>query len=177
LIYKCGGIDKRTIEKFEKEAAFAASLGQVHRATLQDGTEAAAKLQYPDMTSALEADLNQLKLIFAIGQRFDPAIRTDEIHAEITTRLREAKKPDGSAAYSTRTGLALLAFFVLACQCMSTVAAIKRETSSWRWPAFVVAYTYALGYAAAVLGRAAAAPRPGCWSAVVFRPGDGYQHR
>jgi predicted unusual protein kinase regulating ubiquinone biosynthesis (AarF/ABC1/UbiB family) len=75
--------------KFEKEAAFAASLGQVHRATLQDGTEAAAKLQYPDMTSALEADLNQLKLIFAIGQRFDPAIRTDEIHAEITTRLRE----------------------------------------------------------------------------------------
>ena len=75
--------------KFEKEASFAASLGQVHRATLQDGIEAACKLQYPDMASALEADLNQLKLIFAVGQRFDPAIRTDEIHAEITTRLRE----------------------------------------------------------------------------------------
>jgi predicted unusual protein kinase regulating ubiquinone biosynthesis (AarF/ABC1/UbiB family) len=75
--------------KFDKEASFAASLGQVHRATLQDGTEVAAKLQYPDMASALEADLNQLKLIFAVGQRFDPAIRTDEIHAEITTRLRE----------------------------------------------------------------------------------------
>jgi predicted unusual protein kinase regulating ubiquinone biosynthesis (AarF/ABC1/UbiB family) len=75
--------------RFEKEAAFAASLGQVHRATLQDGTEVAAKLQYPDMASAMEADLNQLKLIFAVGQRFDPAIRTDEIHAEITTRLRE----------------------------------------------------------------------------------------
>ena len=41
------------------------------------------------MASALEADLNQLKLVFAVGQRFDPAIRTDEIHAEITTRLRE----------------------------------------------------------------------------------------
>src|SRR5204862_1827121 len=52
-------------------------------------TEAAVKLQYPDMASALEADLNQLKLVFAVGQRFDPAIRTDEIHAEITTRLRE----------------------------------------------------------------------------------------
>ena len=71
--------------------------------------------------------------------------------APLTTRLREAKKPDGSAAYSTATALALLAFFVLACQCMSTVAAIKRETRSWRWPAFVVAYTYALGYVAAVL--------------------------
>jgi len=49
----------------------------------------AVKLQYPDMASTLEADLNQLKLVFAVGQRFDPAIRTDEIHAEITTRLRE----------------------------------------------------------------------------------------
>ena len=74
---------------FEKEASFAASLGQVHRATLKDGTKVAAKLQYPDMASALEADLNQLKVVFAIGQRFDPAIRTDEIHAEITSRLRE----------------------------------------------------------------------------------------
>ncbi len=71
--------------------------------------------------------------------------------APLTSRLREAKKADGSAVYTTRTGLALLAFFVLACQCVSTVAAVKRETRSWRWPAFVVAYTYALGYGAAVL--------------------------
>jgi len=75
--------------RFDKEASFAASLGQVHRAALHDGRDVAAKLQYPDMASALEADLNQLKVVFAIGQRFDPAIRTDEIHAEITTRLRE----------------------------------------------------------------------------------------
>ncbi|ODT16517.1 MAG: ABC transporter ATP-binding protein [Kaistia sp. SCN 65-12] len=74
---------------FDKVASFAASLGQVHRATLKDSTPVAAKLQYPDMASALEADLNQLKLVFAVGQRFDPAIRTDEIHAEITSRLRE----------------------------------------------------------------------------------------
>ncbi len=71
--------------------------------------------------------------------------------APLTARLRDAKKADGTPVYSTRTGLALLAFFVLACQCMSTVAAIRRETGSWKWPAFVVAYTYALGYVAAVL--------------------------
>jgi ferrous iron transport protein B len=68
----------------------------------------------------------------------------------LATKLREAKRPDGSPLYGARTGLALLAFFVLACQCMSTVAAIRRETSSWRWPAFVVGYTYALGYITAV---------------------------
>ena len=75
--------------KFDKEASFAASLGQVHHAELPDGREVAAKLQYPDMASALEADLDQLKVVFAVGQRFDPAIRTDEIQAEIRTRLRE----------------------------------------------------------------------------------------
>src|SRR3954447_25866213 len=76
-------------QRFDKEASFAASLGQVHRAVLPDGRDAAVKLQYPDMASALEADLDQLKVVFAIGQRFDPAIRTDEIQAEIRVRLRE----------------------------------------------------------------------------------------
>jgi predicted unusual protein kinase regulating ubiquinone biosynthesis (AarF/ABC1/UbiB family) len=75
--------------RFDKDAAFAASLGQVHHAVLPDGREVAAKLQYPDMASALEADLDQLKVVFAVGQRFDPAIRTDEIQAEIRVRLRE----------------------------------------------------------------------------------------
>jgi len=71
--------------------------------------------------------------------------------APLTKRLREAKKPDGTPRYGVRTACALLAFFVLACQCMSTVVAIRSETSTWRWPAFVVAYTYTLGFAAAVL--------------------------
>ncbi len=75
--------------QFDREASFAASLGQVHRARLKEGLDVACKLQYPDMASALEADLDQLRLVFAVGQRFDPAIRTDEIHAEITARLRE----------------------------------------------------------------------------------------
>ena len=74
---------------FEKEAAAAASLGQVHRATLPDGSPVACKLQYPDMASTLEADLNQLKMIFAIGRRMELAVRTDEIFMEIAERLRE----------------------------------------------------------------------------------------
>lgn len=70
--------------------------------------------------------------------------------APLSEKIREAKRPDGSTAYSMRTALALLAFFVIACQCMSTVAAIRRETKSLRWPAFVVAYTYVAAYAAAL---------------------------
>jgi predicted unusual protein kinase regulating ubiquinone biosynthesis (AarF/ABC1/UbiB family) len=75
--------------EFSHEAAAAASLGQVHRAVGHDGRRLACKLQYPDMQSTVEADLRQLKLIFAIYERYDRAISTRDIHAEISARLRE----------------------------------------------------------------------------------------
>ena len=74
---------------FEREPAAAASLGQVHRANAPDGTALACKLQYPEMASAVEADLRQLRAIFAIHRRMDPAIDTSEIIEEISERVRE----------------------------------------------------------------------------------------
>jgi predicted unusual protein kinase regulating ubiquinone biosynthesis (AarF/ABC1/UbiB family) len=76
-------------KKFEHEAAAAASLGQVHRAISHEGEALACKLQYPDMASAVEADLAQLRIIFSIYERYDRAIHTKEIHGEIADRLRE----------------------------------------------------------------------------------------
>lgn len=73
----------------------------------------------------------------------------DDDGEALAVRLRELRKPDGSAAYSTATGLSLMVFFVIACQCMSTVAAIKRETRSWRWALFTLVWTYVLGFALA----------------------------
>ena len=74
---------------FEREAVAAASLGQVHRATTTGDAPLAVKLQYPDMQSAVEADLNQLKVIFGIHRRMDRTIDTSDMHAEIAARLRE----------------------------------------------------------------------------------------
>jgi predicted unusual protein kinase regulating ubiquinone biosynthesis (AarF/ABC1/UbiB family) len=76
-------------ESFEQEAAAAASLGQVHRAVTKDGRRVACKLQYPDMASAVEADLGQLDLAFAIYRRADRAIDASEMKGEIAARLRE----------------------------------------------------------------------------------------
>jgi len=76
-------------QSFEHEAAAAASLGQVHRAVGLDGRRLACKLQYPDMQSAGEADLKQLKLILGIFERYDKTVSTKQIHAEISERLRE----------------------------------------------------------------------------------------
>jgi predicted unusual protein kinase regulating ubiquinone biosynthesis (AarF/ABC1/UbiB family) len=74
---------------FDLNPAAAASLGQVHRATTKDGEKLACKLQYPDMQSAVEADLSQLELVFALHRRMDPAIDTREIAKEIGERVRE----------------------------------------------------------------------------------------
>jgi len=80
---------QRKFAKFEHHPAAAASLGQVHRAQALDGTPLACKLQYPDMQSAVEADLQQLEWLFAIRRRMDPAIDTTEIAIEIGARMRE----------------------------------------------------------------------------------------
>jgi predicted unusual protein kinase regulating ubiquinone biosynthesis (AarF/ABC1/UbiB family) len=74
---------------FEHKPAAAASLGQVHRARAHDGSELACKLQYPDMKSAVEADLRQLDWLFALHRRMDPVIDTSEMGKEIAARLRE----------------------------------------------------------------------------------------
>ncbi|SME89184.1 Predicted unusual protein kinase regulating ubiquinone biosynthesis, AarF/ABC1/UbiB family [Tistlia consotensis] len=75
-------------ESFGREAAAAASLGQVHKAE-RDGRLLACKLQYPDMASAVEADVQQLRLAFSVYRQYDRAIDTSEIYAELTARLRE----------------------------------------------------------------------------------------
>src|SRR5436189_2647896 len=80
---------QRRFQSVEHTAARAASLGQVHRATALDGTRLACKLQYPDMASAVEADLRQLRLAMGLYERYDRTVSTAEIHAEIADRLRE----------------------------------------------------------------------------------------
>jgi predicted unusual protein kinase regulating ubiquinone biosynthesis (AarF/ABC1/UbiB family) len=80
---------QKLFKSFAREAARAASLGQVHRAEAHDGRPLACKLQYPDMQSAVEADLSQLKFAMSIYERYDRAVSTGDIHAEIAARLRE----------------------------------------------------------------------------------------
>ena len=90
---------------FEHEAAASASLGQVHRATGHDGRLLAAKLQYPDMQSAVEADLAQLSVLFSIHRRMRPAIETSEMLKEISARLREELDYDLEARHTRLYGI------------------------------------------------------------------------
>jgi predicted unusual protein kinase regulating ubiquinone biosynthesis (AarF/ABC1/UbiB family) len=80
---------QKKFKSFEHEAAAAASLGQVHRATLEDGRQLACKLQYPDMQSAVDADLKQLGMLMAVFEAYDRAVSTKQVQEEIAARLYE----------------------------------------------------------------------------------------
>jgi predicted unusual protein kinase regulating ubiquinone biosynthesis (AarF/ABC1/UbiB family) len=84
-----GGDWEAKFATFEREASHAASLGQVHRATLLDGRHVACKLQYPDMASAVESDVNQLKTLLGMFKAFEKSIDPSEAVEEVTERLRE----------------------------------------------------------------------------------------
>ena len=74
---------------FDPEPAAAASLGQVHKATSTEGRPLAVKLQYPEMQSAVESDLGQMRAAMAIGRQLFGSVDTREIAEEISDRIRE----------------------------------------------------------------------------------------
>ncbi|MCE2951961.1 MAG: ABC1 kinase family protein [Alphaproteobacteria bacterium] len=80
---------RELFQHFEEQACAAASLGQVHKAVLLDGSVAACKLQYPNMSASLEADLTQLRFAFNLYEKTLGGLKTEEILAEISHHLRQ----------------------------------------------------------------------------------------
>ena len=102
------GLDwQNRFASFDFKPAAAASLGQVHRAVSHDGLNLACKLQYPDMSSAVEADLSQLDVLLAIQRRMSPAIDAREAIKEIGARLREELDYRREAKHAALYGLML----------------------------------------------------------------------
>jgi len=75
-------------------------------------------------------------------------LEPDAAQTSLTLRekLRQEQRPDGKPLYTPLVGLSLLLFFALACQCSSTLAVVRRETGTLRWPLFLFAYTSALAW-------------------------------
>ena len=121
------GIDwSKRFAAFDLKPSAAASLGQVHKAQNLQGHALACKLQYPDMQSAVEADLKQLQLLFALHRTMDPAVDTSEIFKEIADRVREELDYRREAAH------ARLYASMLADQPLVRVPAIHEDLSTER---------------------------------------------
>jgi len=94
--------------------------------------------------AAREVFVGTLGVVFDIGN-------ADETNEPLRETLRAATWPDGSPLFTPLAGVSLMVFFVLSCQCMSTVAIVKRESGGWRWPLFMVTYMTVLAYGASLL--------------------------
>ena len=90
--------------------------------------------------AAREVFVSTMGVVYGLGEGADEASTT------LREKLRREAHADGRPVYTPLVGLSLMIFFALACQCMSTLAAIKRETRSYRWPAFVFAYMTTLAW-------------------------------
>ncbi len=89
--------------------------------------------------AAREVFVGTMATIYSVGSAGDDS-------ATIRERMMREKKLDGTLVYSTATALSLLIFYVFAMQCMSTLAVVKRETKSWKWPILQFVFMGALAY-------------------------------
>jgi ferrous iron transport protein B len=92
--------------------------------------------------AARETIISTLSIVYNVGQD------SENKSSSLVETLRNARRADGSRVWTPLTGISLMIFFLLACQCMSTVAVVRRETNSWRWPMFMVGYMMVLAYIA-----------------------------
>lgn len=92
--------------------------------------------------AAREVFVATLGIVYAVGDE------VDEESEGLRQRLREEQKSDGTPAYTPLVGLSLMVFFALACQCMSTLAVVKRETRGYKWPLFLFTYMTVLAWIA-----------------------------
>jgi len=95
--------------------------------------------------AAREVLVSTLSIIYNVGKDADAESTT------LVSAIRDAKGDDGKPIWTPLTALTLMVFFVLAMQCMSTLAVVRRETNSWGWPIFMFSYMTAIAYAAAFL--------------------------
>jgi ferrous iron transport protein B len=75
----------------------------------------------------------------------------DTVRQQLVDKMRADKWPNRQPVWSTLTAISLLVYFVLAMQCISTLAVVKRETNSWKWPLFMQAYLTGLAWIASFL--------------------------
>jgi ferrous iron transport protein B len=90
--------------------------------------------------AAREVFVGTMATLYSVGS--DNAKNSHTLREKMNAAVRE----DGSKVYSLATGLSLMVFYVLAMQCMSTIAVVKRETKSWKWPIIQLVYMTGLAY-------------------------------
>jgi len=96
--------------------------------------------------AAREVIVSTLAIVYGVGK--DAA---ENNQTSLYSTLQQAKRSDGTPIFNTATCASLLVFYILAAQCLSTTAVVRRETNSWKWPLFQIFYMTGLAYLAAMV--------------------------
>jgi ferrous iron transport protein B len=94
--------------------------------------------------AAREVFVGTMATLYSVGSKDKGSLRLKE-------KMRAARHPDGRPVFTLATGLSLMIFYVFAMQCMSTLAVVKRETRSWKWPIIQFIYMTVLAYLMSLL--------------------------
>jgi len=94
--------------------------------------------------AAREVFVGTMATLYSVGE-------DDQNSLKLQDKMKAAKKPDGSRLYTLATGISLMIFYLLAMQCMSTLAVVRRETRSWKWPIIQLIYMTGLAYVMSLL--------------------------
>ncbi|MBZ0235961.1 MAG: ferrous iron transport protein B, partial [Deltaproteobacteria bacterium] len=134
-------LDEAAQSQAQLEASYGAQLGKAIEPAIEPlGFDWKIGVGIIGAFAAREVFVATMGIIYGAGD--------DE--GSLRDKLKEERKADGARAYSPLVGLSLMIFFALACQCMSTLAVVKRETGGYRWPLFLFGYMTVLAYAASL---------------------------
>jgi ferrous iron transport protein B len=129
-----------SFEAYQLERSFGGRLGKALEPALAPlGFDWKIGVGIVGAFAAREVFVSVLGLVYGLGEVGDD-------DAPLRERMRAEMRADGKPVYTPLVGLSLMVFFALACQCMSTLAVVRRETQSWRWPAFMFAYMTSLAW-------------------------------
>ncbi len=133
------------LEKHRKtellQSSYAGTLGKAIEPTIRPlGYDWKIGIALITSFAAREVFVGTMATLYSVGDN------ADENSVTLREKMASATRTDGTKVYNLATGLSLLIFYVLAMQCMSTLAVVKRETRSWKWPAIQLLYMTALAY-------------------------------
>jgi ferrous iron transport protein B len=129
-----------SFEAYQLERSFGGQLGKALEPLIEPlGFDWKIGVGIVGAFAAREVFVSTMGLVYGLGEVGDD-------DAPLRERMRQEMHADGKPVYTPLVGLSLMIFFALACQCMSTLAVVRRETQSWRWPAFLFVYMTALAW-------------------------------
>jgi ferrous iron transport protein B len=137
----------RLTQQFSLQHSFAGKIGHVIEPVIRPlGYDWQIGIGIISSFAAREVIVSTLAIVYGVG-----ADTAENHRSSLYDSMRHATRSDGTPIFNVATCASLLVFYILAAQCLSTTAVVRRETNSWKWPLFQIGYMTGLAYLTALI--------------------------